>query len=62
MYISTISRILIATNVASILRLVFPLVMMLAKKFEDDVILKPFLRNGLLDLILIVAKEEVASL
>ena len=62
MYISFISRILIATNVASILRLVFPLVMMLAKKFEDDVILKPFLRNGLLDLILIVAKEEVASL
>ena len=62
MYISTISRILIATNVASILRLVFPLVMMLAKKFEDDVILKPFLRDGLLDLILIVAKEEVASL
>ena len=62
MYISSISRILIATNVASILRLVYPLVMMLAKKFEDDVILKPFLRNGLLDLILIVAKEEVAPL
>ena len=46
-------------NSETTVKSVLSVIMVFGNKFENDVIMKPFLRNGLLDMIVTLANEEV---